>query len=683
MISSDDLARCRAESSAVPDSDDEDAPTRQKSSLPIRLRIPCDKAHEKVAASLKEAIKLYEDFDSFYTTIGTNDYNIVKDDIDSALQDIYKERVKCVDTLEALGKSRMKDEIEKIEVFFDRIMEFGYAIKIASGCNVIATSSKEDLKKLKEGGAIEEDEGENESGQKGKNKRDGGGKDDGIPAYLKTRRLTGMEDCKECNKFNKLVMYVQQCLRGGDLRRYDEYVYERVKTKEGKNTAAWRQKCTIKQFIYRCCGKAINPKMWMIVAAASDIVAGVVRYFIDSEDPEFPVLNRIKTLFSFDNGIFDAEKSIFYKLGSDEYNEKFMNSEDVPSKHLYKKFEVDEWERVFGVFSSDNATKEEIRDAWRSIETEAVNGLFYYQLENEDQSVIDMMYVTVGRLLHELGKRDKLGYVGMIVGKAGTGKSTFCNYLTTLWEKSDAGVLSNNCERQFALWSFADKYVFIAPEVKADFKLDQAEWQGITTGDIMSIAGKFVKAEMKNWAVPGFFAGNQVPAWTDHSGSVLRRLLFWNFNKKIESENPDLDDELVEQTPSFIMKCSFAYNWFLRFCGGGGALWKNVPQYFMDRRKELAAQLNPLESFIITKLEADEDSAIPLDDFKKEVKAFCTDNGFGFMKFAGSTYTDVLEDHGFKIGVFTYRNTNPPQRMESVIGCRLKQEAFLDVDDES
>ena len=44
-------------------------------------------------------------------------------------------------------------------------------------------------------------------------------------------------------------------------------------------------------------------------------------------------------------------------------------------------------------------------------------------------------------------------------------------------------MLSNNIERGFGLSGLVDKFMFIGPEIKADLKLEQAEFQSIITGE--------------------------------------------------------------------------------------------------------------------------------------------------------------------------------------------------------
>ena len=58
------------------------------------------------------------------------------------------------------------------------------------------------------------------------------------------------------------------------------------------------------------------------------------------------------------------------------------------------------------------------------------------------------------------------------------------------YESEDVRTLSNNVERKFGLSSIYDGFMFIAPEVKGDLCLEQAEFQSLVSGEDISIACK-------------------------------------------------------------------------------------------------------------------------------------------------------------------------------------------------
>ncbi|AUF82129.1 hypothetical protein TetV_037 [Tetraselmis virus 1] len=583
--------------------------------------------------------------------------------------DIQQHRSKIVDSLlegryEVSEKNKIR--IERIKGIADRCREMAYGLKIIDQASKLYRTSLEETDIL----INRISDAEKEKGDE----KD----DDAMEIFLETRKLTGIESGgskgKKVSPFNRLILYVQFCLRNEDYRRYGELVYKRVRNSENLPTIAWNPVSSLEQFIYKVCDKSVNPDMWLIIAQPSDVVSSVVRYFVKSKDPEFPDLKKRKSMFSFDNGVYLADTNEFFKypLSADC---DLSYGEDIPSKHFDLPFPYEKWMEMGGKDGFDN---------WKMIDTPHVESLFVYQ--DIPGEAIDVMYFTVGRLMHAVGEKDNYGYIGMITGAAGNGKSTFCMHLAKLWEAEDVGVLSNNCEKKFALWPFMEKFLFIAPEVKSDFCLDQAEWQGITTGDPMSIAGKFLKAMSTRWKVPGFFSGNQVPNWTDHGGSVLRRIIQWKFDKRVQRENANLGKEMELEIPMFILKSACAYLTCLKE-NGGGAIWNWAPDYFKKNRRDLTSRLNPLQNFLDSNLVIKDDSEngkVPLDDFLKELKRHCDSNGFKDYKFHNDTHDTVFADNGMSLNKtqYVYPGGDRTRKIKCVIGCRLRSDDEMDENQE-
>ena len=495
--------------------------------------------------------------------------------------------------------------------------------------------------------------------------RDGGAQRDPIddadvPSFFHTASVTAVEtDKKDRTKFTELLVYLQHCIRTRGLRRRGDNLYERVKTRAGVDTAAWRDVGPIEAFMHEQCRKQVNARIWSIAAQPNDPIAAAARYFQQSADPDCPEIVRVKSLFSFENGLYDSETNEFTEYPSADSDSR------APAKHFAGvDFDRELW----------RATKED-RSAWRNVPTDAVHSLFTYQ--DIEGDAIDWMYITVGRLMQELGKHDNFGYVGMIVGAAGTGKSTFCLHLAKLWEPDDVGVLSNNCERQWAIGAFVDKFLIIAPEIKSDLRLDQAEWQGMTTGDPMSVARKHRDPRTVKWKVPAFFAGNQTPDWVDHGGSVLRRILLWRFEKKVRREDGGLPAKLEEELPNFILKCAAAYLERVQInreiFGACANLWETVPDYFREQRKRLTVALNPLEGFIAEKVVVGPGLNVPFDTFKTQLRTYCSENNFKKYTLQSDNFKTVFADYDFDLKDIHYQGDSSTSRLVScVVGCKLR-----------
>lgn len=66
------------------------------------------------------------------------------------------------------------------------------------------------------------------------------------------------------------------------------------------------------------------------------------------------------------------------------------------------------------------------------------------------------------------------------------------------------------CRKKFGLSAFSDKYLFVAPEIKSDLQVEQAEFQSMVSGEDIQVNTKYAKARSCVWTVPGVLAGNEV-----------------------------------------------------------------------------------------------------------------------------------------------------------------------------
>jgi hypothetical protein len=169
--------------------------------------------------------------------------------------------------------------------------------------------------------------------------------------------------------------------------------------------------------------------------------------------------------------------------------------------------------------------------------------------------------------------------------------------------------------------------MFIAPEIKGDLALEQAEFQSVVSGEDVSIAVKHEKAKTFVWKSPGILGGNEIPGWRDNSGSVLRRLITVDFRKKVREADPTLEDRLEEELPNILQKCVRAYLEKAQ-AHKNDAIWNILPPYFEKVKTQVAAAVSPLLSFMESPhVEYGEDKKCPLSFFKDEFAAFCMKEG--------------------------------------------------------
>jgi phage/plasmid-associated DNA primase len=239
------------------------------------------------------------------------------------------------------------------------------------------------------------------------------------------------------------------------------------------------------------------------------------------------------------------------------------------------------------------------------------------------------------------------------------------------YEAGDVGILSNNMQQNFGLSAFYDKLLFVAPEIKSDLRIEQAEFQSIVSGEDISINIKHKTAISVMWTVPGVLAGNEVPGWIDNSGSIQRRILLFDFPRPVTNGDMKLGEKLERELPAIILKCNRAYlkaaaQW------GSANIWTVLPRYFLATRDEMAQATNVLEAFLAShEVVLGKDHYIPLDEFKMALKMYSQANNYKQM----SRYTAEFFRGSFeKAGISKVRDAKEYR------GRRLTRDFLLGVD---
>jgi adenosyl cobinamide kinase/adenosyl cobinamide phosphate guanylyltransferase len=255
-----------------------------------------------------------------------------------------------------------------------------------------------------------------------------------------------------------------------------------------------------------------------------------------------------------------------------------------------------------------------------------------------------------GRLCYDIGDLDSWQIIPFFKGIARSGKSTLIEKVfQRFYEPEDVGTLSNNIEKKFGLSSLMGKFMFVAPEVKGDLALEQAEFQSIVSGESVSIAVKNKSAVSMEWKTPGVLGGNEVPNWKDNSGSVLRRILPWNFTKQVREADPLLDKKLGKELPVILLKCVRAYIEYSNKYRDRD-IWNVVPPYFKKIQKQVAMVANTLHHFLdSTNAVMGKDLFVPQKLFVQSFNAHCKSNNLGAPRFNPDFYVGPFSTYDIEV----------------------------------
>jgi len=356
----------------------------------------------------------------------------------------------------------------------------------------------------------------------------------------------------------------------------------------GHHTRAWYAEEDIKTFVYKMADKQYRHDIWKDLTSKGSGFRDVINHMENCIDPQFPEIRKCRNMWSFRNGVFLGK--VLDDLRGD-YTCRFLPYESDAFKRLdptmtsCKYFDQD-----FEDFSAS--------DDWWDIPTPNFSQILDFQKLPED--VQRWAFVLGGRLCYEVGELDGFQIIPFYKGIARSGKSTAITHVfKQFFDNEDVKTLSNNVEKKFGLSSIHDGLLFIAPECRASMQLEQAEFQSIVSGEDVSIAVKHEKAKSIVWKTPGVMGGNEVPGWKDTGGSIIRRLVTFNFIRQVVDADAQLPQKLHKEIPYILQKCVRAYLEYSQIkYKNVGNIWDVLPSYFMDVRREIEEQVSPLDKYL-------------------------------------------------------------------------------------
>ena len=478
-------------------------------------------------------------------------------------------------------------------------------------------------------------------------------------------------ELEKTTPFQMCLLYsLDQTAKAG-YRRYKGQCCEEIRTVEGHRTRAWQPKFSIEQFIYSLARKDTYFTTWKNFTSRGSVFRDVIDNMSKCIDAQFPEITKRRNVWSFKNGVFVGKEWIpdrgvydcrFYPYDSREF--LCLDPTIISCKYFDQQF--DDFSHLKN---------------WQDIPTPYFDSVLKYQ--HFEDEVCNWAYVMGGRLCYDVGELDGWQVIPFFKGIARSGKSTLITKVfKKFYEPEDVGTLSNNIEKKFGLSAIKDSFMFIAPEVKGDLALEQAEFQSMVSGEDVSVAVKNKTAVSIEWKVPGVLGGNEVPNWKDNSGSVLRRILPWNFSKQVMDADPQLDEKLNRELPIILLKCIRAYlDYSNRYRNKD--IWNVVPDYFKKIQKQVAMVASTLHNFLeSTKIVFGKDLFVPQTLFIQVFNQHCQANNLGKPRFNQDFYAGPFSSRDIEVReeVVTYKGRTYP-RQPVIYGVDVVEESLGFTDD--
>lgn len=453
-------------------------------------------------------------------------------------------------------------------------------------------------------------------------------------------RCSTMEEGKieKLSPYQLAILAILDETNKNGIKRYKGQCCVQIKTTDGYNTRAWKPQSTIQNFVYNVAQKESNMEVWEYLTSRGSCFKDVIYHLNHCIDIQFPEIVKNRHVWSFRNGILIGKN---WNAALGKYECKFYEYSSPQFQHLDHSIVSSKY------FDQHFDSYENEKDWWK-IPTPHFQSILDYQ--KFDPEVCKWAYVMGGRLCFDVGDMDGWQIIPFFKGIARSGKSTIITKVFRyFYEQEDVRTLSNNIERKFGLSSIYDAFMFISPEVKGDLALEQAEFQSIVSGEDVSVAVKNEKAKSMQWKTPGVLGGNEVPNWKDNSGSVLRRLLAWNFSKQVKDADTQLDAKLFEELPAILLKCVRGYLEYSQKYANKD-IWNVTPQYFKNVQKQVAMVASTLHNFMeSTNVVYDPNFCCPQKVFVQLFNQHCQVNNLGKPRFNPDFYAGPFSSRDIEV----------------------------------
>lgn len=416
---------------------------------------------------------------------------------------------------------------------------------------------------------------------------------------------------EDMKPFQKLIFQLMDHLESQKLRRVDDMCYEEI-TVDGFGTHAWKPKCKLIEIVNKQCNMIDNYGNWILMTTAKEIDKQIVDHLTRTQDPRFPLLKKDRNVFAFRNGVYfsTASKAVGLAEDTDKYTDLFVkyNSDEyyLLDKHIVasKFFDID--------FRIDE------------VDTPVLDSIYEYQQLTPE--IIEINKMFLGRMLYNVGDFDNWQVIPFLLGAGGTGKSTINNIVRMFYDHEDVGIMGNNYQKTFGLADIYDKFAFIAPEIKRDWGIDQAEFQEIVSGGKLNVNIKHKPSVRVEWTAPGMLGGNENPGFVDNASSIQRRVVVTRFDHKVVNGDPRLPRKLEADMDIILKQCNRLYLAFTRDYHNKD-IWSVLPDYFLETQKLMAAASNALCAYLDSDvLEFNPEIYIPMEEFFKRFNLFCAEN---------------------------------------------------------
>ena len=451
------------------------------------------------------------------------------------------------------------------------------------------------------------------------------------------KRFRSAPDTKS-SPHQKLVLSILETLSVLGYKRYGENVMIPVII-NGVYTFSWKKKCSIKDFVWEHINSHLHSENFENATNSKGNIQFVIEFLITCNQHEFMDLQKERRIHAFRNGIYITsvmdERGVFT---SKSHIILFAHENPATDPILRR---MTEGGKVAACFHECDLP----------LSREAANPVTFEKISTHQrwtEPVKSWFRAACGRMLHPISSTpspltlEKWQVFFLLIGVGLSGKSTTIdNVVYNFFDTEDIAYIQNNLEKQYGWSKCKGKFMWLAPEITANFAehCDQAQFQQVVEGGRLASAKKYAveTIEFDPFDLPGMMGANETIDFRDNGESVSRRRVDFYFGQAIQRVDPFMPEKLKEEMGHIIVRCNEEY--LQKTTQVKSKIWDSLPEYFIELRKENAAQTNSLENFLQNgKIEFHPDYYMLQTEFHRLYKSFCKQNDINARTFKRDFY---------------------------------------------
>jgi hypothetical protein len=321
------------------------------------------------------------------------------------------------------------------------------------------------------------------------------------------------------------------------------------------------------------------------------------------ESPQLPPLRVRKDCFSMLNGVLETKADVEFDIDADGIGTGYARFTPFDEATKYTKQCVKFLPNCYFLkaWAIDFNTGQ-------GVTSDLGTPFFDKILLDQGYSLDEIRWVMIifGRALAMQAPKyvnDRWDLAAIFHGHAGTGKSLLIDVIKELFSKNSVAVLSANGSKGFALECIigkdgTTKDLLVCTEFSNEVKVGIQNLKSLIVGEPVNVNRKHKTEVTTRGQIPLILACNAIPDMENQEGQMERRLLIFDFKRRVKKVNTALLESIKGELHKLLLKFTANYHWAIRELGTTPPLRSPLlPQRFRNNVRDLRKK-NPLDSFL-------------------------------------------------------------------------------------